>query len=69
MAKWFGAEAAVRAIHDVLLIFGFGGYSETNPIEQRLRDAIGLKIGDGTGEIMKLIIAREILGHRFGPVV
>ena len=68
MAKWFGGEAAVRRIHDVLLI-GFGGYSETNPIEQRLRNAIGLKIGDGTGEIMKLIIAREILGHSFGPVV
>lgn len=69
MAKWFGAEAAVRTIHDVLLIFGYRGYSESEPVEQRLRDAIGLKIGDGTGEIMKLIIAREILGGKFGPTM
>lgn len=69
MAKWFGAEAAVRTIHDVLLIFGFRGYSESEPIEQRLRDAIGLQIGDGTAEIMKLVIAREILGGKFAPTI
>jgi len=69
MAKWFAPECAVRTIHDMLLIFGFRGYSEENPIEQRLRDAIGLKIGDGTAEIMKLIIAREILGSNFMPTI
>jgi len=69
MAKWFGPECAVRAIHDMLLIWGHRGYSEANPIEQRLRDAISAKIGDGTAEIMKLIIARELVGGRFGPTI
>lgn len=69
MAKWFAPNCAVRAIHDMLLIFGWKGYSEMKPIEQRFRDAIGLQIGDGTAEIMKLIIAREILGGKFGPTI
>lgn len=67
MAKWYVPECVVSAIHDSLLIFGARGYSEANPIQQRLRDAIGLRIGDGTTEIMKLIIAREILGSGFAP--
>ena len=69
MAKWFAPKCAVNAIHDMLLIFGYRGYSEENPIEQRWRDAISAQIGDGTAEIMKLIIAREILGGKFGPTL
>ncbi len=69
MAKWFAAEAAANVMHEILLVYGNEGYSERNPVEQRLRDAIGLQIGDGTAEIMKLIIAREILGERFIPVI
>jgi cyclohexanecarboxyl-CoA dehydrogenase len=67
MAKWFAPKCAVQTIHDMLLIFGWRGYSEARPLEQRLRDAIGTQMGDGTAEIMKLIIAREILGGKFGP--
>lgn len=69
MAKWFAAESAANVMHEILLIFGNEGYSEKHPIEQRLRDAIGLLIGDGTAEIMKLIIAREIMGGRFMPTM
>jgi len=69
MAKWFAPKCAVNALHDLLLIFGHGGYSEENPVEQRWRDAISTLIGDGTAEIMKLIIAREILGGKFGPTM
>ncbi|MFC1532680.1 acyl-CoA dehydrogenase family protein [Thermodesulfobacteriota bacterium] len=69
MAKWYTAECTTLAIHDMLIIFGYKGYSEEIPIEQRLRDIIGTKIGDGTAEIMKLIIAREILGNKFKPVM
>jgi len=65
MAKWFSASTAVRVIHDALLTFGQAGYSDNYPVEQRLRDAIGLEIGDGTAEIMKTIIAREIFGKGF----
>jgi len=35
----------------------------TSPVEQRLRDAIGLEIADGTPQIQKLIVAREIFGR------
>ena len=69
MAKWFAPKCAVNALHDLMLIFGHRGYSEENPIEQRWRDAISAQIGDGTAEIMKLIIAREILGGKFGPTM
>lgn len=69
MAKWYGTTSVVRVLHDLLLVFGWQGYSETLPIQQRLRDAIGLKIGDGTGEIMKLIISRELLGSEYRPTI
>lgn len=64
MAKWYATECATRVIHDMLILFGYHGYSEALPMEQRLRDVIGQKIGDGTPEIMKLIIARELLGTK-----
>ena len=69
MAKWFGAQSCVKVLHDILLIFGAHGYSQLLPHEQRFRDVIGLKLGDGTNEIMKLIISRAILGGRFGPSI
>jgi cyclohexanecarboxyl-CoA dehydrogenase len=69
MAKWFAPKCAVNALHDFMLIFGHRGYSEENPVEQRWRDAMSTQIGDGTAEIMKLIIAREILGGKFGPTI
>jgi cyclohexanecarboxyl-CoA dehydrogenase len=67
MAKWFAPKCAVEAIHDILLIFGHSGYNEVNPVGQRWRDAISTQLGDGTAEIMKLIIAREMLGSQFAP--
>ncbi|MDP2952627.1 MAG: acyl-CoA dehydrogenase family protein, partial [Chloroflexota bacterium] len=67
MCKWLCPEVAVQAIHDALLLHGHLGYSEEYPIEQRLRDVIGLEIGDGTAQIMKLIITREVLGREFLP--
>jgi cyclohexanecarboxyl-CoA dehydrogenase len=69
MAKWFAPKCAVQTIHDVLLLFGHRGYSEAYSIERRWRDAFSTQIGDGTAEIMKLIIAREILGGKFGPTM
>ena len=69
MAKWYAVECSAHITHDVLIILGCKGYSEETPIEQRLRDIIGSKIGDGTAEIMKLIISREILGRKFRPII
>ncbi len=63
MCKWLCPYLAVNAIHDALLIHGHVAYSEDYPIEQRLRDAIGYEMADGTAQIMKLIVARQLLGR------
>jgi cyclohexanecarboxyl-CoA dehydrogenase len=68
MAKWYGARVAMEACHEALLIHGQIGYSEECRVEQRLRNVIGNEIGDGTAEIMKLNISREIIGKEFQPL-
>jgi cyclohexanecarboxyl-CoA dehydrogenase len=65
MAKWLGPKTATEAIHASLLMHGHYGYSKELPFEQRLRDVIGLEIGDGTPEIMKGVIAREAIGRDY----
>lgn len=57
MAKWLGPKASADAIHACIMLHGWVGYSQDLPLEQRLRDMIGLEIGDETPEIMKGIIA------------
>ena len=65
MAKWLAPKAAVEAIHCCIILHGWMGYDQDLPHEQRLRDVMGLEIGDGTPEIMKSIIARETFGREF----
>jgi len=67
MCKWWCPRVAARIVHDCLLIFGHVGYCEEYPVEQRLRDVIGFEMADGTADIMKLIIVRELLGREFLP--
>lgn len=62
MCKWLGPKTAVDVIHQCLLTHGHYGWSLDLPHQQRLRDVMGLEIGDGTAQIMKLIIARERAG-------
>ena len=63
MTKWWGPRLAVQTIHQCLLLHGHYGYTDELPFEQRMRDVIGLEIGDGTAEIMKMIVARQLLGR------
>jgi cyclohexanecarboxyl-CoA dehydrogenase len=63
MAKWWPPLLAYEAIHACLLIHGHAAYSNELPFGQRLRDVLGLQIGDGTAHIMKNIIARERAGR------
>ncbi len=63
MAKWFAPKVSVDVIHQCLLTHGHAGYSYELPHQQRLRDVIGLEIGDGTAQIMKMVIARERVGR------
>ncbi|MDY7033691.1 MAG: acyl-CoA dehydrogenase family protein [Thermodesulfobacteriota bacterium] len=67
MSKWFCPVVAREAIHDALLIHGHVAYSTEHPLEQRLRDAIGYELADGTADIMKLVIARELIGKESRP--
>lgn len=59
MCKWLAPKTAVDVIHQCLLTHGHYGWSLDLPHQQRLRDVMGLEIGDGTAQIMKMIIARE----------
>jgi len=59
MVKWMAPKTAFDAIHQCILTFGHYGWSMDLAHQQRLRDVMGLEIGDGTASVMKLIIARE----------
>ena len=67
MVKWWAPKVARETIHQCLLLHGHYGYTDELPFEQRLRDVIGLEIGDGSAEIMKIIIARELMGRETLP--
>ncbi|MCZ6644387.1 MAG: acyl-CoA dehydrogenase family protein [Gammaproteobacteria bacterium] len=61
MAKLFATEAAVENSMEALRIHGAYGYSPDNPVERYYRDAPLLVIGEGTNEMMRLIIARQLI--------
>ena len=61
ICKWLGPKTAVDVIHQCLLTHGHYGWSLDLPHQQRLRDVMGLEIGDGTAQIMKLVVSREKL--------
>lgn len=67
MAKFWAPKLAAETIHQCLLTLGHLAYSTASPVGQRLRDVIGLEIGDGTAQVSKLVIARNLLGREFAP--
>jgi cyclohexanecarboxyl-CoA dehydrogenase len=67
MTKWWGPRLSVDTIHQCLLLHGHYGYTDELPFEQRMRDVIGLEIGDGAAEVMKMVVARELLGRESLP--
>jgi alkylation response protein AidB-like acyl-CoA dehydrogenase len=64
MAKLFASEVAMRSASRALQIHGGAGYITEFPIERIFRDAKLTEIGEGTSEIQRLVIAREILSLR-----
>jgi cyclohexanecarboxyl-CoA dehydrogenase len=66
-AKWWAPELAAQVLHQCLLLHGHLGFSLDLPHQQRMRDVIGLEIGDGTAQIMKTLVAREIIGKDARP--
>lgn len=61
MAKYFASEVAVRTATEAIQIFGGYGYTKDFPVEKYYRDAKLCTIGEGTSEIQKIVISREIL--------
>ncbi|HTU03321.1 MAG TPA: acyl-CoA dehydrogenase family protein, partial [Candidatus Sulfotelmatobacter sp.] len=63
MAKLFASEAGMRACTQAIQIHGGYGYLRDYPVERYFRDVKLTEIGEGTSEIQRLVIARELLGH------
>lgn len=61
MAKYYASEAAVSIANEAVQVFGGYGYTKDFPVEKYYRDAKLCTIGEGTSEIQKLVISREIL--------
>ena len=62
MLKWWGPLVAHNAIRDCIVLHGQVGWSDEMPLQAMLRDVSGCMIGDGTPQIQKLVIARELIG-------
>jgi butyryl-CoA dehydrogenase len=61
MAKLFASEIASMVTHEAIQIFGGRGYMEDYPLERYYRDVRLCEIGEGTSEIQRIVIAREVL--------
>jgi len=61
MAKYYASEVSVRCSTEAVQIFGGYGYTKEFPVEKFYRDSKLCTIGEGTSEIQKLVISREIL--------
>ena len=61
MAKCFAADTAMRVTTDAVQIFGGYGYSTEYPVEKLMRDAKVFQIYEGTSQVQRIIMAREIL--------
>ncbi len=64
MAKLYCSELAMRNTTKAVQIFGGYGYTTDYPVERMMRDAKVCEIGEGTSEIQRLVISREIQGDR-----
>jgi len=61
MAKYYSSEIAVKVSTDAVQIFGGYGYTKDYPVEKFYRDSKLCTIGEGTSEVQKIVIAREVL--------
>jgi alkylation response protein AidB-like acyl-CoA dehydrogenase len=61
IAKYYASEVCVKVSTEAVQIFGGYGYTKDFPVEKFYRDSKLCTIGEGTSEIQKLVIARELL--------
>ncbi len=62
VAKLYASEVAERVCRDAIQVFGGYGYSQEFPVERYYRDVRLLTIGEGTSEILRSVIARQVMG-------
>ena len=60
-AKGFGADAAMATAVDAVQVFGGNGYTKEYPVEKLMRDAKVLQIYEGTSQIQRIVIAKQLL--------
>jgi alkylation response protein AidB-like acyl-CoA dehydrogenase len=65
MAKLFAAEVGMRACTQAVQIHGGYGYLREFPVERYFRDVKLCEIGEGTSEVQRMVIARQLLGRDF----
>jgi hypothetical protein len=63
-AKVFASEMAIKVANDALQVFGAAGYGRDLPLERMVRDARMFTIGGGTAQILRTVIAGQILGRK-----
>jgi acyl-CoA dehydrogenase len=64
-SKAFGADAAMAVATDAVQVFGGNGYMRDYPVEKLMRDAKVLQIYEGTSQIQRMVIAKNLLAmHR-----
>ena len=61
MAKYFSSEVAVKVSTDAIQVLGGYGYTKDFPVERFYRDSKLCTIGEGTSEIQKIVISKQIL--------
>ena len=61
MAKYYASETCVAVSNDAVQIFGGYGYTKDFPVEKFYRDSKLCTIGEGTSEIQKMVISRNVL--------
>jgi acyl-CoA dehydrogenase len=61
-AKCYGADAAMQTATDAVQVFGGYGYVKDYPVEKLMRDAKILQIFEGTAQVQRIVIARQVLG-------
>ena len=63
-AKIFASEMAIKVTNDALQVFGAAGYSRNRPLERMVRDARMFTIGGGTAQILRTVVATQILERK-----
>ena len=63
MAKCFASDVAMKVTTDAVQIFGGYGYTRDYPVERMMRDAKLAQIFEGTNQIQRVVIARDLLKH------